>query len=70
MMLQELNRCSRIKANNKNYFLNLKRTSNGKKYLKITESIPDGNGSFSNKVIIIFEEDLNKFYYEIGQLLS
>lgn len=49
-----------VKAGKRTYFLNLKLTKEGSKYLHITESKKKGE-EFERNSIMIFEEDITKF---------
>ena len=51
----------KIAAGKRTYFVDVKDTSNGGKYLKITESKLIENGQFERHGVMVFEEDLKRF---------
>lgn len=50
-----------IQAGNRTYFLDVKKTKDGKKYLKITESKRINETDFERYQILVFEEGIENF---------
>ncbi len=48
-------------AGRRTYFIDIKLTEKGDKYLKITESKKDTDGGFERHQIMVFKEDIEKF---------
>ena len=61
MKLQNVTYTQRIDARNRNYFIDLKKASNGRDYVCITESKPDGEEGYSKIRMVLFQEDLFRF---------
>lgn len=59
---------SQLRAGSKTYFFDVKKALNGKLYLDITESRKNSEGSYERHNIMIFEEDLKYFKYEISEI--
>jgi hypothetical protein len=50
-----------ISAGKRTYFLDIKQSTKGNKYLVITESKKVDDGKFERHSVMIFEEDIEKF---------
>ncbi len=60
-----------IKAGSRTYFLDVETTSEGKKYLKITESRFKGKGSDRERAsIIVFPENAKEFSVAISEMID
>ncbi|MCI0531797.1 MAG: PUR family DNA/RNA-binding protein [candidate division Zixibacteria bacterium] len=51
----------KVNAGKRTYFIDVKLTSNGDKYLKISESRPEKGKSFKHDRVIVFEDNIKKF---------
>ncbi len=61
MKNQNVTYTERISARNRNYFIDLKKASNGNNYVMITESKPNGEEGYDYIKMILFQEDLFRF---------
>lgn len=59
----------KISAGRRTYFLDIKQTTEGSKYLKITETKKVGD-SFERNNILLFEEDISKFNYVFSAIVA
>lgn len=59
----------KISAGKRTYFLDVKQTSKGAKYLQITESKRIDKGEFERYEIIVFEENINKIVEALRKIL-
>ncbi|TAE19589.1 MAG: DUF3276 family protein [Bacteroidetes bacterium] len=59
----------KISAGRRTYFLDIKQTTDGAKYLKITES-KQSSGNFERHNILLFEEDIDKFNRVFCEVIS
>ena len=50
-----------FKAGKRTYFLDVKKTKDGDKYIKICESKRTGNDEFDRHQIMVFQEDIDNF---------
>ncbi len=59
----------KVRAESRTYFLDVKETRNGSKYLVISESRERGGNQERNRVWV-FEEHLEPFYAALGQVVE
>lgn len=55
---------------NRSYFFDLLKTSNGNKYIKISESKRINENKYEHHRIMVFEEDIEKFVNKFGELIK
>ena len=60
----------KIAAGKKTYFVDVKQTREGAKYLKISESKRLDNGEYERHIIMIFEEDINNIVEALRRALQ
>ncbi len=58
-----------VPAGKRTYFIDVKKTREGAKYLKISESKRLENGEYERHQVLIFEEDINNIAEAVKQLL-
>lgn len=61
---------SSFQAGNRTYFLDIKKTKGGDKYLKITESKRLNEKDFERRHIMVFEESIEVFAKAINQTIK
>ena len=61
---------TKFQAGNRTYFLNVKTTINGDKYLKITESKRKSDSEFERHQIIIFDKGIDKLSEKINEIAN
>lgn len=59
-----------VSAGSRSYFLDLKKTVDGKLFLQITESKKLEENKFDRRNIIIFQEDLPNFQFAFERLFN
>lgn len=57
-------------AGKRTYFLDIRRTTDGDKYIKITESKRKDNDDFERHHIMVFQEDIDKFAAAVSKTLK
>jgi len=61
---------TKFQAGNRTYFLDVKNTKNGDRYLKICESKRIGETEFERHQIIVFDEGINKLAEKIAEVVE
>jgi len=56
---------TKVRSGGRTYFFDVKKASNDSLYLEITESRKKSDGTFERHNIMIFQEDIKAFKYEI-----
>jgi len=59
-----------FRAGKRTYFLDVKLSAQGAKYLRITESKKEGDGNFLKNNILIYEEDIPAFATAMREILK
>lgn len=57
-------------AGRRTYFLDIKKTKDGDKYIKISESKRTDQGDFERHHIIVFQEDIDKFADAVAKTIK
>ncbi|MDY6935195.1 MAG: DUF3276 family protein [Spirochaetota bacterium] len=60
----------KITAGSRTYFFDVKKSANGSKYLLISESRKDEEGSFERNRVMVFEEHLIKFHNALEKVVQ
>jgi hypothetical protein len=60
----------KIETGKRTYFINAVATSNGKKYIKISERLSNENGTYFYDKVIIHEEDMDTIFTAINKVLK
>ena len=58
-----------VKAGRRTYFIDVKQSKTGSKYVKITESKRIGDGEFERHDVIIYEEDIDKIVVALDKVI-
>lgn len=61
---------SRYNTERRTYFFNVKQNRNGDLFLNIVESVKEGFNQFDRHSVIVYEEDLERFYQEFTKAYS
>ncbi len=61
---------STLKAGNRTYFFDVKRSTNGALYLDINESKKKADGTFERHSVMVFPEDIKQFKNEIIEIFD
>ena len=59
-----------LAAGSRTYFLDVKESVNGSKYLKITESRRDPEGEFEHSRVMVYEEHIGQFLESLNQAVQ
>lgn len=51
-----------IRAGKRTYFFDVREAKNNKKFLIISESTPSGDGGFSRSSVLVFQENIERFF--------
>lgn len=70
MKNQNVTYTERIDANNRNFFIDLKRAANDRDYVTITQSKPDGNDGYEYQKMVFFQEDIFRFQAALKNVID
>ena len=68
--MNENNQSKQIKARGRTYFLDIRKTKEGKTYLRITESHKGEGDKFERTSVNVFPEDAGEFAQAVSEMAS